>query len=393
MSRPCLLLSAVSLLVFASSARAEPAWMAVGFTRKTIYHSPQKPGYTCWVGAWMMPDKSVMIGFTQATGPVKGRSQAPAELWKKLGMSDRGWDFTGLNRTQIYLRSTDEGLHWTKTAETPFGGVGASAFAGGATIGLEDGTILRRVNGWDLMGEPNIPYTAFLQKSSDLGQTWSKPQVLLDPHQFLYQLSRIRRLRDGRLLATGQYWPAPAGVSHQELDKLRPQLLLMTSGDGGKSWDRREVLGKEHSDVVWDEWDCAELDKGDLLCIFRRGDPTNLHHEIRWQGILKKNDQSWSLFNFEKSILPHSGHPELLATREGIILYFATTGVEWTSDRGKNWHHLEAPGFPGYKTRYYPRSLQLDDGTILVFGHNGWDNRYGEFDQSIDMDRFVLKRK
>ena len=44
-----------------------------------------------------------------------------------------------------------------------------------------------------------------------------------------------------------------------------------------------------------------------------------------------------------------------------------------------------------YRSRYYPRSLQTDDGTIYVFGHNGADNRYGEFDQSVDMDTFRLR--
>src|SRR5205809_3746012 len=88
------------------------AWVASGLTRKTIYHSPQKPGYTCWVGAWVMADSSLMTCFTQATGPVKGRGQAPEALWKKLGMPDRGWDFTGLERRQVYLCSTDGGARW-----------------------------------------------------------------------------------------------------------------------------------------------------------------------------------------------------------------------------------------------------------------------------------------
>jgi hypothetical protein len=91
------------------------------------------------------------------------------------------------------------------------------------------------------------------------------------------------------------------------------------------------------------------------------------------------------------SPLPHSGHPELLATREGIVVYFATTGVQWTADAGESWHPLGAPGFGDYRSRYYPRSLQTADGTIHVFGHNGSDNRYGEFDQSIDMDTFRLR--
>src|SRR4051812_46988712 len=35
--------------------------------RATIYHSPQKPGFTSWVSAWTMPDGDLMVCFTQAT--------------------------------------------------------------------------------------------------------------------------------------------------------------------------------------------------------------------------------------------------------------------------------------------------------------------------------------
>src|SRR4051812_37216141 len=31
--------------------------------RQTIYHAPQKPGFTSWVGAWTMPDGSLMVSF------------------------------------------------------------------------------------------------------------------------------------------------------------------------------------------------------------------------------------------------------------------------------------------------------------------------------------------
>jgi hypothetical protein len=39
---------------------------------------------------------------------------------------------------------------------------------------------------------------------------------------------------------------------------------------------------------------------------------------------------------------------------------------------------------------YYPKSLQLADGRILVFGHLGSDDPYG-VDQAIVMDAFRLK--
>src|SRR5213596_7375 len=206
------LLTALSLLMFGGAegkAQSAPVRTFFGkeFSRRTIYHSPQKPGYTSWVGAWGMPGGDLMICFTQATGPVKGRPPAPRGLREKLAIPD-GYDFTGLDLRQVYLRSSDAGAHWSEVGSTRFDGVGASAFAGGATAALADGTILRRVNGWDLMQNADVPHTAYLQRSADGGKTWGKPQALLDPARFLYQISRIRPLRDGRLIATGQVWPA-----------------------------------------------------------------------------------------------------------------------------------------------------------------------------------------
>jgi hypothetical protein len=84
---------------------------------------------------------------------------------------------------------------------------------------------------------------------------------------------------------------------------------------------------------------------------------------------------------------PHSGHPELLATREGRILHVATTGVHRTSDAGTTWEQLKVPG-----TAYYPRAIQAADGRIFIFGHVGGDDAYGKVDQSIVVDSFRLAK-
>ena len=170
-----------------------------------------------------------------------------------------------------------------------------------------------------------------------------------------------------------------------------PELLLITSDDGGKSWRKHDIVPPEHRDVRWDEWDSAELPGGDVLCVFRRPDPKDARREVRWQGLLKKKGQSWVLERFRPAPFPHSGHPELLAIREGVVLHVATTGLHFTADAGETWAPLEVRGLAGgYKSRYYPRSLQINDGRIYVFAHNGSDNRYGEVDQSIDMDTFRI---
>ncbi len=53
----------MSVLILAGLCRGSDSLSESGenlfaeqYTRKTIYHSPQTPGYTCWVGAWIMPD-------------------------------------------------------------------------------------------------------------------------------------------------------------------------------------------------------------------------------------------------------------------------------------------------------------------------------------------------
>ena len=46
-----------------------------------------------------------------------------------------------------------------------------------------------------------------------------------------------------------------------------------------------------------------------------------------------------------------------------------------------------------YFTRYYPRSVQAEDGRIYIFAHVGSDNPYGSVDQSIVMDAFRLAER
>ena len=69
----------------------------------------------------------------------------------------------------------------------------------------------------------------------------------------------------------------------------------------------------------------------------------------------------------------------MLFTREGVTLHLATTGISWTDDAGETWHNLGIGG-----TTYYPRSVQLSDGTIFCVGHRGGDNPYnGSVNQEI----------
>ena len=169
----------------------------------------------------------------------------------------------------------------------------------------------------------------------------------------------------------------------EELSK-KVQPMLVVSSDKGKTWKGPiAVLPKDQPDGWTEEFDVAELANGNLLAVFRRASDAR-----RWQGVLKKAGDTWAAGKAGPSVLPHSGQPELLVTREGPVLHVATTGVHWTADAGKTWSPLKVPG-----SAYYPRSLQAADGRILLFGHVGGDDAYGAVDQSVVVDSFRLEKK
>lgn len=378
---------AVLLLMPPVAAPAEGVtFSAAEHQRQTIYHSPQKPGFTSWVGAWTMPDGSLMVSFTQATGPVEGRPPAPKEVQLKLTWpppGNPGYDMTGLDLQNVHLRSTDGGKTWQPVSADSFKSC-MNGVTNEAQTALADGTILRGVFGFYLPYNPDLPQTGFLQRSSDGTKTWGKPEVPLDAAKYSNWPRRIRVLRDGRVVLLVGVGQASAGSqTRQEFSKAVEPALLVSS-DQGRTWKGPLAAIPAEQRGGWtEEFDIAELASGDLLCIFRRADDTK-----RWQGTLKKSDDTWLAQKAGPSALPHSGQPELLATVEGPILHAATSGIHWTSDAGQTWNKLDVPG-----TAYYPRGVQTKDGRIVVFGHVGGDDAYGKVDQSIVMDSFRLTKR
>lgn len=359
--------------------------------RQTIYHSPQTPGYTCWAGIWQMLDDSVMVCLTQATGPLEGwRPRAPSAVLRRMPKATReipGYDMTGLVQENVYLRSTDSGKTWQKACSDLFTSCMNGMWGGGLLV-LPDGTLLR--NAW---GE-GLPYwevrqTGFLQRSTDSAKTWGAPEYLSqDPHLQTWP-KRLRHLRDGRLLLTGAACPYDEDnwVWDAQLPKVRP-CLWVSADPTGKAWSGPLYIAPEGVNYAGEEWDAAELENGDLLAVLRTAtyDPAgNTLSQERRQSVLTRRGQTWEPGPVSAAPFPHSGQPELLAAREGIILHVASNGLWWTADRGATWTKLDVPG-----SAYYPCAAQLNDGVILVVSHVGSDDPYGKVNQSIALDSFRL---
>jgi len=330
--------------------------------RFTVYHSPQTPGYTCWVGCWLMPDGTVMVSFHQITGPLSGRPMARKDIrerlnWPRPGGSP-GYDMTGTIQEIIHLASSDGGRSWEKVSSEPFH-TPMNGLTCEAETALPDGTIVRGVLGsWLVFYD--VPQTGFLQFSKDGAKSWGPPQVLeskINPR-------RLRVLRDGRLV-------------------LLSQQDVFVSADGGRTWSE-PILAWPADDgtKLSSESDFAELPDGRLLFVHRADRPPS-----RWQSVLEGDEGSFRLVSHGPAPFPHSGHPEMLAAREGVVLHLATSGIHWTRDGGRSWHDLGIGG-----TGYYPRSVQLPDGRIFCVYHRGGDNPYdGSVDQEIQGMMFRLE--
>lgn len=343
---------------------------ATDFTQKTIYHSPEKPGYTAWCTLWRGKNGHLRLAFQQVTGPVENPQQR--------------------TNVTVLLESPDDAATWSVLREVParknlastngiYTAPADSSFCGHGLAALPDGTLVTGL--WAGGGID----TGYIQRSEDDGRSWSPPIFLSNPQRYKTWPTVIRRLRDGRLILFAGVWEREAGR------QPNPKLLkaMFESQDGGRNWGPPVWLMPAAIGVC-EESDFAELEHGELLFVHRTEhfDGENYLHSDRWQSIARPQGKKWEVSAPTKAPFPHSGFPEVLKTTEGVVLHVATDGIWWTADAGAHWAKLGLPGSP-----YYPCARQLPDGRILVMGHVGADDVYGVRDQSIVQQTFRLKVK
>jgi hypothetical protein len=377
-----ILLCIVSLLMFPlSPARsavcraAELKVEAIDHSERIIYHSPETPGYTSWVGMWQLPKGMIQCDFIQATGPRNN-----PELSFPV------------------LETIDAGKTWTHAADNV-----AAGWTRGSAV-LPNRTMVRpdaRGLYFDADGILQYPNNNFMGvcRSTDGGVTWGESINLVSPAEYKLCLPTVvRLLKDGRLAAFGAMSITAAS---EGLTKM-----LFISSDEGKSWGKPIVVMPFEVGVC-EESDFCELPNGDLFFIHRTGHyldhatdraasplvakmgpnpPESYCYSDRMQSIIRKQGETFVAGECEPAPFPHSGFPAVLYTQEGLILHLATDGVYWTADVGKTWNRLDIPGTP-----YYPQVLQMKDGTVVVVGHLGSDDKYGTVNQSVKQQIFRLR--
>ena len=221
----------LSLSICGALQAAQPKVECSDFQTRMIYHSPETPGYTSWVGLGKTPDGKLLVSFSQQTGKppaVKGES--------------------------IVLESSDVGKTWTPVK--PDGYVGFQRMC----IILPDGTIVKGVG-------PSGGDTGYILRSSDRGRTWGKRIDFVDPKRFKAWLGVIKPLLDGRLvLFAGVLERDPANPDANNNARMAKNMFV--SADGGKSWSKPIQLMKIEEGVC-EESDFCELPNGDLFWIHR----------------------------------------------------------------------------------------------------------------------------
>jgi Neuraminidase (sialidase) len=230
---------------------------------------------------------------------------------------------------------------------------------------LRGGTLL--LNWFTLQGNQ---VAVLLARSTDQGKTWGKPvEFTLDsPYSFACS-SPVRELPDGSLIL---------GLYSEDGKTKRAFGATVKSYDGGKTWKDLALIGEKAGVYLDAETDVVRLKDGKLLAALRSS-TVDMHYAVS-----EDSGKTWGpvrSFGFK-------GHcPYFLRHSSGVILLahrVPAASLHWTADEGKMWHgpvQIDTVGGA------YPSMVELPDGLVYcVYYEEGKGSSIREVRLRVDKE-------
>lgn len=362
------------------SRGAEPRARAVEFEAKTIYHSPENPGYAAWVQLWPDGDR-LMIKFLERRPPPAGvrLSRPPLDVhqWEAIGLPAK-YDFAALVNQVIYMGSKDGAATWHEAFRGPASESNLTNDSVGLSpVALPDGRLLDLT--WSMPG--------YLRESTDGGRSWRPLREIMDPAYYDVAPFSMRLLGDGKTLvifcpyahAWGPGKEFPGRLHSTPGVKGAWQAALFFSTDMGKTLSGPIPI---YPGVPVTETDFCQLPSGDLLFIHAGlFDGGKAHRQL-----IRQSRDGW----VPEEMLEVDGRaPEtFVRTNEGYLVGASRNApYVWSEDDGLTWQPVEE--IP--RGEYQPRAMLLKDNRVLFVWHKGGDLPYGQSDMYIGQHTFKLK--
>jgi sialidase-1 len=237
------------------------------------------------------------------------------------------------------VRSTDNGQSWSKPVvvmDTEQDDRDPSVSC------LKDGVLLLN---WFTLTQNRV--AILLARSADHGKTWSELANLnLHSHYSFACSSPVRQLPDGSLIL---------GLYHEDSTKNVAFGATVKSYDGGKTWKESALIGEKSGIFMDAETDVVPLKDGNLLAALRSS-KVNMHYALSEDG-----GKTWGpvrSFGFKGHcpfFFRHSSNVILLAHR------VPDTSLHWSNDEGKTWQgpvRIDSVGGA------YPSMVELPNGEV-----------------------------
>lgn len=363
---------------------------AIDFEEKEIYHPKKRPGYSAWVALWPGADGEWLLSFVEKRRlPNHDYRPIPLEFWEAMSLPIKyQTSFAGgspdVLSEIVVMRTADGAKTWKEIGRSS-----TNLYCFFAYLSLSNGDILRAYhNTYVCYYEEDVPRCG-IQRSRDMGNTWTEHGTIMSG--YYCHNYRLKRLRDGTLVACGGYMTAfGPGRTRQQRHSSRPHVrsehgesefipAVFVSKDQGRNWSGPLGLfpGCQAS-----EPDFVELASGDLLFLnsaVQHGPQVRQYFQRCGDGFIPG-----PVFDVASGIVPEA----TVRTRGGLLVGPVRYGVySCSNDEGVTWHTIE--GLPN--CGYEPMIACLEDGRFLCVWHYGGDSTFGEYDEYIGQHVFRLE--